>query len=151
MNRVVTSNDVKKAIKLKGVLGDISASAVMCILGFNKLNKKYSRISQYEGQEFTSAIMREFGFSYELDDRQLGNIPQEGPFILVSNHPYGSIDGIILLNIISSVRPDIKLLTNFVLSLIPNLKDYFFPVNPFTDKPEIHGRFSGLRRLNVPA
>ncbi len=148
MNRVVTTNDVKKAIKLKGILGDISASAVMCILGLNKLNKKYSRISQYEGQEFTSAIMREFGFSYELDDRQLGNIPQEGPFILVSNHPYGSIDGIILLNIISSVRPDIKLLTNFVLSLIPNLKDYFFPVNPFTDKPEIHGSFSGLRQAS---
>jgi len=145
MNKVITTQDVKKAIKLKGFLGDIVASTIMYILGFNKINKKYSKISNFNGREFTSEALKEFNVSYELDDRQLGNIPQEGPFIFVSNHPYGAIDGMILLNIFTAVRPDIKLLTNFLLSMIPNFREYFFPVNPFTDRPEIHGSFAGLR------
>jgi len=148
MNKVVTKSDVKKAIKLKGFFGNIAASFLMWILGLNKLNKKYSKISQFEGRDFTTAVMREFGFGYELDDRQLKNIPQEGPFILVSNFPYGSIEGIILLHIVSAVRPEIKFLGNFMLSIIANLRDYIFPINPFVDHPEFHNSFSGLRQAS---
>ncbi len=145
ITKVVTKQDIKKATKLKGLLGDIVAQSVLCILGFNKINKKYSKIAQYNGREFTTACLKEFGVDFDLDDKELLNIPQEGPFIFVSNHPYGGVDGIILMNIFSSVRPDIKLVTNFILTHIPNLKDFFFPVNPFTDKPHIKGSLPGLR------
>ncbi|MFA6335698.1 MAG: GNAT family N-acyltransferase [Bacteroidales bacterium] len=146
--KVVTKQDIKKAIKLNGPFGDIVASLILCLLGFNKINKKYSKFSQYNGREFTSALLKEFNVYFDLDDKELENIPQEGPFIFVSNHPYGGVDGVILLNIFSSVRPDTKMITNFILSHIPNLKEFFFPVNPFQDKPEFMKSFSGLRMAN---
>ncbi|MDD4638679.1 MAG: GNAT family N-acetyltransferase, partial [Bacteroidales bacterium] len=128
--------------------GDIAAAFIMWFLGFNRINKKYSRFAQFNGREFSTALLKEFGVQYELDDRELENIPQEGPFIFVSNHPYGAIDGMILLNIFSSVRPDIKFVTNFILSNIPNLKDFFFPVNPFENGKDLKSSFSGLRMAN---
>ncbi|MEN6618458.1 MAG: GNAT family N-acyltransferase [Rikenellaceae bacterium] len=142
---VVTKQDIKSAIKLRGLLGDIIASLIMHILGFNKINKKYSKCAHHKGREFTSALLKEFNVRFNLDEKEFENIPQDGPFIFVSNHPYGGIDGIILLNIFSSVRPDIKVITNFLLSHIPNLKDFFFPVNPFSDRPALHKSFPGLR------
>jgi len=145
ITKVVTKQDIKKAIKLDGLIGNIVSPVILGLLGFNKINKKYSRFAQYNGREFTSALLKEFDVRFELDDRELENIPQEGPFIFVSNHPYGGVDGVILLNIFSSVRPDIKLLTNFILSHIPNLKEFFFPVNPFQEKAEFAKSFSGLR------
>ena len=143
--KVITKQDIKKAAKLNGLLGDIVAPLILCLLGFNKINKKYSRFAQYNGREFTSALLKEFNVHFDLDDRELENIPQEGPFIFVSNHPYGAVDGVILLNIFSSVRPDIKLITNFLLSHIPNLNEFFFSVNPFQEKFELSKSFSGLR------
>jgi putative hemolysin len=145
ITKVVTKQDIKRATHLRGLLGDITASLVMWRLGLNRINKRYSKFAQYTGREFTTALLKEFGVQYELDDRELENIPQEGPFIFVSNHPYGAIDGVILLNIFSSVRPDIKLLTNFILSHIPNLKEFFLPVNPFENNKGLKKSFTGLR------
>lgn len=143
--KVVTKQDIKNAIRLKGMPGDILAALISYILGFNKINKKYSKCAQYKGRKFTSALLKEFNIRFEIDDKEFDYIPQEGPFIFVSNHPYGGVDGIILINIFSSVRPDIKVISNFMLSHIPNLKEFFFPVNPFSDRPGLSGSFTGLR------
>lgn len=148
ITKVVTRQNIKSAIKMRGLPGEIASAFIMWFLGFNRINKKYSRFAQYNGREFTTALLKEFGVQYELDDRELQNIPQEGPFIFVSNHPYGAIDGVILVNIFSSVRPDIKIVTNFILSNIPNLKDFFFPVNPFENSKELKSSFTGLRMAN---
>lgn len=143
--KLLGRNDVKKAIKVKGLFGDLLASVTMSLLRLNKINKKYSAISSHYGRDFTSHLLNEFGIKYDFIDKELEYIPQEGPFIIVSNHPFGAADGIILLNIISAVRPDIKFVTNFVLSYIPNLKEFFLPVNPFEDRPGFASSFSGLR------
>ncbi len=148
LTKVVNKQDIKKAIKLNGLLGDIVAPLILLLLGFNRINKKYSRFSQYNGREFTTALLKEFNVRFEVDEKELENIPQEGPFIFVSNHPYGAIDGVILLNIFSSARPDVKVISNFILSYIPNLKEFFFPVNPFQDKPDLVRSFSGLRQAS---
>ena len=81
----------------------------------------------------------------DYKEQELEYLPKEGPFIVVSNHPYGAIDGMIMLSILGKIRPDIKILTNFMLSYIPNLSDNFFPVNPFTDKPGLKSSLGGLK------
>lgn len=143
--KLVSRADVKRAFKLRTIFGDMFASVIMALIGLNRVNKAYSRVSQYKGREFTAAILRDFNVSFDLNEKEMEYIPQEGPFIVVANHPYGGIDGILLMHIFSSVRPDIKTISNFILSHIPNINDFFFPVNPFTDRPELSGSFSGLR------
>jgi len=144
-NKLVSVQDVKRALKLKGFLGKAVASIVLGLSGLSRINKKYAKISSFYGRDFSGAVLKEFGISFEIDEKELEHIPQEGPFIITSNHPYGAAEGMILLYVIGSLRPDIKFLTNFMLSHIPNLKDFFFPVNPFSDRPGLAKSYSGLK------
>jgi len=144
-SKLISKADIKRATKVHGLPGNVLASFLLCVLGLNRINKKYARFSEFHGRDFTSALLDEFNVKYDIIEKELEYIPQEGPFIIVSNHPYGAIDGVILINIFSAARPDIKFLTNFILSLIPNLKDFFSLVNPFSDRPELSPSFGGIR------
>lgn len=67
---------------------------------------------------------------------ELARIPEKGGFITVSNHHFGSIDGLILCDMVNRKRPDYKLLTTFLLVLIPNLKDCFLPVDNLSGRQD---------------
>jgi len=97
-------------------------------------------------REFLDEIFRLFGvrtvvenpenIRYFIDNKQ---------FITVSNHPYGTFDGMSLIRMISGVRPDIKGLTNFVLSYIKPISHHFIPVNPFQKSTSKKSSLPGLR------
>jgi Putative hemolysin len=144
-NKLVSIQDVKRALKLRGLTGKIIASMILGVSGLSKVNKKYARISSHYGRDFSGAALMEFGISFEIDEKELEYIPPDGPFIITSNHPFGGAEGLILLYIIGSLRPDIKFLTNFMLSHIPNLKEFCLPVNPFSDNPELAKSYGGLK------
>ncbi len=144
-DKVVNKSQVKKALKIKGPIGTATASIAMAITGLNRINRIFSHISAYRGIEFADNLIKYLNVKYNVDNAELGHIPKEGPFIIVSNHPYGAIDGIIILSMIGKIRPDIKILTNFLLSYIPNLEESFFPVNPFTDRKGLRSSVKGLK------
>lgn len=144
--KLINKADIKKALNTHGLLGNTIASIAMPLLGITKMNKLHGKAAHLHGREFTTAMLKELNIKYEIPLKELDYIPQEGPFIVISNHPFGAIDGIILIDVFSAARPDIKFLTNFILSHIDNLKEFFFPVNPFTDKPDLSQSFSGLRQ-----
>lgn len=143
--KLINKSQVKKALKVKGLPGNIIASAAMSVAGLNKINTVYSHIQNYEGIDFADNLLKYLNVSCEFSPDELENLPKDKPFIVVSNHPFGGIDGIIMLSVLGKVRPDIKILTNFLLSYIPNLEEYFLPVNPFTDKPGMRSSLKGLK------
>lgn len=143
--KVINKSDVKNAIKVKGVAGNLLADLLMRILGINKVNEIYSHISDYEGLEFADKLIEYLNVTCDVLPDELEYIPKDQPFIIVSNHPFGAIDGVMMLSVIGKQRPDLKILTNFILSYIPNLKNYFFPVNPFTDRPGMKSSLAGLK------
>jgi putative hemolysin len=62
-------------------------------------------------------------------------IPRSGPVVVVANHPYGVLDGAILALLLTRARPDVKVLTNFLLAEIPELQQHCIFVDPFqTDR-----------------
>ena len=67
----------------------------------------------------------------DLDEADLDNIPKTGPVIVVSNHPFGGIEGVVLLDILRRARPDFKVMANYFLDAIPEMRDDFIFVNPF--------------------
>ncbi|MDD4657200.1 MAG: GNAT family N-acetyltransferase [Bacteroidales bacterium] len=144
--KLITRAQIKKAFNLKGVLGDIVASIFIFITGLNRINKLYARVEKHNGRDFTTALLEDLNITFEINEKELEYIPHEGPFIVTSNHPFGAIDGIILMHIFSSVRPDVKFLANFILSHIPNLSNFIVPVNPFTERSNLAGSFVGLRK-----
>ena len=122
---------LRQALGMKGFLGRIVSRAAYRMLELEKPNRIQAKFSDLKGPEFSARVLEEVGVSYEIPPEQLERIPKEGGFITVSNHHYGSIDGMILSAVVGSRRPDYKILTTFLLSMIPSLRDSFIPVDNF--------------------
>lgn len=143
--KLINKSDIRRALPVKGPAGSLIASCAMSLLGLNRINRLYPSFGAYKGREFTKEAMKTFGISTDILPEEINYIPKEGPFIVVSNHPFGGWDGIVLYNTIAAVRPDFRILTNFILSLIPNLSDSFLAVNPFSDRKQLRSSIPGLK------
>lgn len=129
---LISKEGLRQALGLKGLVGKCVAGALYGILGIGKLNKIYPYVADLQGPEFSEEVLKRFGISYEVPDDQLANIPSEGGFLTVSNHPFGGADGLILNAIINPKRSDFKILTTFLLAQVPNLTKWFIPVDNFS-------------------
>lgn len=103
----------------------------MSVLGINKVNKVYDTLQDVPSERYAGEALQLMGISYTADDVEIGNIPKQGAVIIVANHPTGAPDGLLLIDLISKVRPDVKLMGNYLLRRIEPLKDYFIDVDPF--------------------
>ena len=126
---VVSETDLQNSLGLKGAFGRFIARRILHFLEIDKINKLHEKYMAYDGPAFSEKILQEVGVTYEIPEEQLKRIPLEGGFITVSNHHFGSIDGLILSSVIGSIRPDYRILTTFLLALIPSLRSSFMPVD----------------------
>jgi putative hemolysin len=130
--KLVETDEFIKAARLNKRIGGASAAKVlMTLLRINKLNRLYEEISHLKGMDFIDALIDRLQLDFEVSEDELAQIPKEGAFITVSNHPFGGIDGMLLVKILSRVRPDIRVMSNFVLNKIEPVSEYMLPVNPF--------------------
>ena len=144
MKKLITSDDIIRYFKWSKLTKPLVALGLN-ILGFRKINRLYSPSADLENLPFTDDMLMRYNITYDVNENELNSIPKEGPFMLVCNHPFGAIEGLILYNAIAKVRPDFKIMANFVLGFIPNLKDVFFSVNPFENNKELAGSNNGIR------
>ncbi len=143
--KLIETEDFMKAAKLSRFGGESVAKLLMLLLKLNKINKFYSKNYQKDSQEFMDAVINELDLKFEVSDEEMSRIPLNGPFITISNHPYGGIDGVLLLKIITMARPDFKVLANFLLQKIEPLKDYILAVNPFETHKGVKSSLAGLK------
>src|SRR6201991_3467736 len=129
--KVITTEEFAKATKLDKLKMPGLAALLMELMKINQVNELFAQAQPKQGPEFVDAILEGCGIDIEFDERELRNIPKTGSFVAIANHPYGGIEGMVLLKILCMVRPDVKLMANFLLKKIPNLSDYFIGVNPF--------------------
>lgn len=145
MRQVVTKSDIKQALGMKGFFGNCAAGLVYGVCGLGEINRLFDEAADYQGPEFADHLLENMGLTIDVAPEQMENIPQEGGFIVVSNHPFGGIEGVMLLSVVAKRRPDFKLMANFILSHIPNLKECFFSVNPFEKNPEWKSSVGGIK------
>ena len=126
---VLGTEDLQQMLGLKGWFGRQLSALIVKALELDKVNDTARRYQEFEGPAFSQKILEDVGVTFHIPEGQLERIPQEGGFITVSNHPYGSIDGLILSHVVGGRRPDYKLLTTFLLSRIPNLESSFMGVD----------------------
>ncbi|MCG9880682.1 MAG: lysophospholipid acyltransferase family protein [Bacteroidia bacterium] len=131
MKELISKEDVSKALKLEKLKLKVLTPALMKLLKLDEINEVYGSSSDKNGIDFIDNLLEEFHIKYELAESDILNIPKTEPFILIANHPYGGIDGIILTSIISKIRPDFKFVANYLLNQIPQISSNIIPVNPF--------------------
>lgn len=151
MNLIESSDLLKASNGLNRFGGSLVAKLVMYIMRLNKINKLYSDVYDEDPHAFLDRLIEALGVTVEIKEEDLQKIPIEGAFITISNHPFGGLDGIILIKLLSRIRPDYKVMANFLLKKIVPIKDYFLGVNPFESHKSISstaGIKEALRHLS---
>jgi putative hemolysin len=142
--KIITSKEFAKATKLDKLPLPGLASLLMEIMKINDINDTFEKAEEFEGVAFVDEILRLIGVRLEISESDFKNIPLDGAFTAIANHPYGGIEGLILIKILCTVRPEAKVMANFILKKIPNLSDFFVAVNPF-ENVEHSSSISGIK------
>jgi putative hemolysin len=80
--------------------------------------------------DFWEAAMRLMRLSIDYDPKKLEALPKTGPLVIVANHPFGLIDGLLIAHLANRVRRDFKVLTHS--RLYPpdaELRNYILPID----------------------
>ena len=144
---LISRDDLIKVSGLSktGFLKNSIASAMMRITKITKVNELYDKLKDKIGKDFFDSFVRERDLKYIVFEEDLAKIPKTGPFILVSNHPLGAIDGILMAKILTEIRPDFKVMGNFLLEKIKPMEPFVISVNPFENRKNLRNSATGMR------
>lgn len=106
-----------------GVLGRLADEA-----GFNRA---IGAAGAEEGMPFVRRALKAVRANYRVNPDGRENIPVDGPLVVVANHPLGIVDALALIDLVGSVRPDVKILGNDWLTLVEPLRPLLLPVDVF--------------------
>lgn len=81
------------------------------------------------GECFWSVMIKRYGLSLDILGGSLDNIPPDGPLILVANHPFGILDGLMMGHILSQTRRDFRILAHKVFHKARELNDIILPIS----------------------
>jgi putative hemolysin len=84
-------------------------------------------------ERFASEMLRHLDISYKVEAGDLERIPKSGPCMVVANHPFGLLEGFILVTLLEKIRPDYRIVANTLLSSTPALHERVIFVNPFEE------------------
>lgn len=105
------------------------------LVGLDELNQIYYNACQLPDDEcFCERLLKVMNIELEIKEGALEKIPVDGPVLVTSNHPFGGIDGIILLACLRRSRKDVKAMVNYMLSVISEMREMFIYVDPFDRK-----------------
>lgn len=71
---------------------------------------------------------------YAISEQDIRKIPKQGPLVVVANHPFGGLEGVVLGDIIFRARPDVRVLGNYLLQHLAELREWIIPVDPFGNR-----------------
>lgn len=115
--------------------------------GLSHLQSLYQALpTARDDREFLQQVFDTFNIGYNIDGEALARIPRSGPTVIVANHPFGALEGVILAALLRSIRSDVKIMANFILSRVPEISDLFISVNPYAGNDAAKANVSPMRR-----
>ena len=105
------------------------ANAVNHFLQIDRLEELYARARAEQG--FVRRLLDDLQVEVNVTPGDLERIPRTGAVVAVSNHPFGILDGMMLADLLTRARPDVRILTNQLLGELPELARICFFIDPF--------------------
>ena len=101
-------------------------------LGLRRLNALYTALpGAGSGVPFPKQILEKLNVTTACTPEDLARFPEAGALVVVANHPFGAVEGLALLEALRGRRSDVKVLANYLLQRIPELRDDLLFVDPF--------------------
>jgi putative hemolysin len=120
------------------------ATAVNHFLQIDRLEALYARASAKQG--FVRRLLDDLEVHVDVSPSDMDKIPRSGPVVAVSNHPFGILDGVMLADLLTRARADVRILTNRLLGALPELADLCIFIDPFD---ELESRTANGRALKA--
>jgi len=116
------------------------------VFSIKHLDKLYRGLEpSTDDQAFLQQVFKTFNIQYQVAAEELARIPKTGPLVIVANHPFGCIEGIIMAAMLRQIRPDVKIMANSILERIPEIRDLFISVNPFGGKAATRSNIGAMK------
>jgi putative hemolysin len=117
------------------------------VLGLGPIERLYRTLPPLKNPcEFARAALKRLGARFDVRSEEQFRIPQSGAAVVIANHPFGGLEGLFMVWLLKCLRDDVRILASFQLSLIPELKELFIPVDPFGGRRATRANIAGLRR-----
>lgn len=101
-------------------------------LKVDDVNYLHHRNFDTPGADFVRGLLDDFRINVRVDNAGVLDRLPEGSFITVSNHPFGALDGIMLIDLFASRRSDYKVMVNLILNAIRGMRPNFIAVDPLS-------------------
>lgn len=135
---LISIEELERATPLfRGRAGHAFAGWLMRRLNVDKIEAHADALKDFHGPEFAHRVLEAAGMTYSVNglpaDEAAANFRQilpSGPFITISNHTMGAMDGVSLIDFIGHVRGDYKYMVNELLWRVEPLRESLIPVTP---------------------
>lgn len=114
-------------------------------LKLSDLQSLYAEARKLNDGSISRAVLKLLNIKMAIDDRDLERIPKTGPVIVVANHPFGLLDGLLLHALLTDVRPDFRILTNSIITGLHELQDHVIPVDVFGGQEQARTNLRAIR------
>lgn len=126
--------DIKDILDENTRLPSLVAASAEKVAGLERLNRAYDKIVRDKGVRFSGKLLpagcQAFEPQVAAEARRSGKHSQEGPVVVVANHP-GLSDGIMFGELLTRVRDDVRILANEQLSLCQELEPWLIKVDVY--------------------
>lgn len=127
------------------------ASVISKLFAIGEVNRIYadvhSQLNDFENDpNFFKKTLEVMGVHFELDAESYSEIPKTGRLIVVSNHPFGGLDGVVLGALLKGLRLDSKLMGNYLLAQMEGIRGSIIQVDPFENEASAKSNLDGMRQ-----
>lgn len=124
-----------------------SVQLVQRCLGLSELDELYKvvRAARDPSAPYVSALLRELGVSWSISPLDLERIPKSGGVLVIANHPFGLIEGVVMSGLLQQLRPDTRVMGNSLLGRYPEVAEGLIQVDPFGGGQSKTSNGRGLR------
>jgi putative hemolysin len=118
--------------KLPAPLATLLRDSLESLLKIDALNDAYRYVTTHNPpREFCPALLSHLSVEVRLSDEDRARIPRSGALIVVANHPFGIVEGVVMSAVLEAIRHDFKLLANQFLACVPEAHDRCIFVDSF--------------------
>ncbi len=121
-------SDFTYAEPTDGRLRRLAIRSIERLTGKPRLRRLYEQHLRAADPDFWGASVRRLGLLLDYERERLRALPASGPIVIVANHPYGVLDGLMIGHLIGSRRPDFRIVANGVLTRSAEAAPFIFPI-----------------------
>jgi len=129
----------------RGTRGKLFAKFILKLGGLHHANKVYDAGKVHTGSDIEDAMLDSIGIERKVYNIDVLKQLDGQPFITVSNHPYGHIDGIAMIGEVTKFRQDYKVMVNWILGMVDIMGDHFIGVNPYSSDTVKKANLQGVK------